>query len=178
VVRETDGPGKAGWVERETRRVVARRDDLVIAETHHGFVCANAGVDNSNAPAGHLLLLPKDPDASASALMTALSSSLGCLVGVIVSDTFGRPWREGLVNVAIGVAGVESLRDYRGQADDSGRLLNATVIAIADEVASAAELVMGKTERVPVALVRGLPLADRGGSARDLVRAPARDLFR
>jgi coenzyme F420-0:L-glutamate ligase/coenzyme F420-1:gamma-L-glutamate ligase len=110
--------------------------------------------------------------------MTALSSAFGCPVGVIVSDTFGRPWREGFVNVAIGVAGTESLRDYRSRPDDSGRPLTATVIAVADEIASAAELVMGKTERVPVALVRGIPGAGRGGSARDLVRAAGRDLFR
>jgi coenzyme F420-0:L-glutamate ligase / coenzyme F420-1:gamma-L-glutamate ligase len=165
-------------VLRESERIVRMDRDLIIAETRHGLVCANAGVDHSNAPAGHVLLLPTDPDGSAVALKTALSAAFGCDVGIIVSDTFGRPWREGFVNVAIGVAGVEALRDYRSRPDDSGRPLTATVIAVADEIASAAELVMGKTDRVPVALVRGIPGGARGGSARDLVRAAARDLFR
>ncbi len=162
----------------EARRIVRMDRDLLITETHHGLICANSGVDSSNAPAGHVLLLPRDPDASARNLSVALNASFGCRVPVIVCDTFGRPWREGFDNVAIGVAGMAALRDYRGEADSAGRRLAVTVIATADEVASAAELVMGKTAGVPVAVVAGVPIGDGDGRARDLLRAPERDLFR
>jgi coenzyme F420-0:L-glutamate ligase/coenzyme F420-1:gamma-L-glutamate ligase len=162
----------------ESRRVVRMDRDILITETHHGFTCANAGVDASNAPAGCVLLLPLDPDASARRLCDGLTSSFGCQIGVVVSDTFGRPWREGFVNVAIGVAGIAALRDYRGQSDAAERPLTVTVIAIADEIASAAELVMEKVSRVPVAVVRGVLVEAGAGCAQDLLRAPDRDLFR
>jgi coenzyme F420-0:L-glutamate ligase/coenzyme F420-1:gamma-L-glutamate ligase len=144
-------------VLREAIRIVRSRPPLVIAETRHGFVCASAGVDASNAPAQDtVVLLPEDPDASAAGLRTALQRSTGRSLGVVITDTFGRPWRRGITNVAIGVAGVEALRDLRGVSDPVGYELHATVIALADEIAAAAELAMGKTDRVPVAVVRGL----------------------
>lgn len=162
----------------EARRVVRMDRDLMITETHHGLVCANSGVDSSNAPPGQVLLLPQDPDASARMLSSALGTCFGCRVPVIVSDTFGRPWREGFVNVAIGIAGMAPLRDYRGEVDPAGRPLAVTVIATADELAAAAELVMGKIARVPVAVVGGAPMGEGDGRARDLLRAPEHDLFR
>ncbi len=166
-------------VAAETARVIAVRDDLVIAETHHGFVCANAGVDASNVAAGLLTLLPKDPDGSAAALREALRERLGVdRLGVIVTDTFGRPWREGLVDVAIGVAGMPATLDLRGTTDAVGRELEATVVALADHVAAAAGLVMGKADGVPVALVRGLEWHDAAGTAADLLRPAELDLFR
>jgi coenzyme F420-0:L-glutamate ligase/coenzyme F420-1:gamma-L-glutamate ligase len=170
---------RAGAIEDETARVVAARDDLVIAETRHGFVCANAGVDASNVGAGMLTLLPKDPDASAATLREAFRAHLGVeRLGVIVTDTFGRPWREGLVDVAIGVAGLPATLDLRGTTDSGGRTLEATVVALADQVAAATGLVMGKAEGVPAALVRGLAWEGDAGTAADLVRPAALDLFR
>ncbi len=167
------------WIERETARVVARRDDLVIAETRHGFVCANAGVDVSNVAAGFAALLPEDPDGSAETLRAALRDLLGVdLLPVIITDTFGRPWREGLVDVAIGVAGMPALLDLRGGVDHAGRELEATVVAVADQVAAAAGTVMGKAAGVPAALVRGVTAPGEPGRAHDLVRAPGTDLFR
>jgi coenzyme F420-0:L-glutamate ligase/coenzyme F420-1:gamma-L-glutamate ligase len=170
--------GKAGWVGRETRRVVARRGDLVIAETRHGFVCANAGVDASNVAEGFLSLLPVDPDASAEGIRAKLEAAAGVRVGVVVSDTFGRPWRSGLVNVAIGCAGLPPLVDLRGTKDAAGRALEVTVVALADEVAAAAGLVMGKAARIPAAIVRGLHPAGPYAPASVLVRSPEEDLFR
>jgi coenzyme F420-0:L-glutamate ligase/coenzyme F420-1:gamma-L-glutamate ligase len=164
-------------VDRETKRVVARRGELVVAETAQGLVAANAGVDGSNLPADRLALLPADPDGSASSLREELRARTGARVAVIVSDTFGRPWRVGQVNVAIGVAGMTPLRDHRGDKDTFGNVLEATLIAEADEIASAAELVMGKTDAVPVAIVRGLGVSG-DGDARALVRPPDEDLFR
>jgi coenzyme F420-0:L-glutamate ligase / coenzyme F420-1:gamma-L-glutamate ligase len=164
-------------VRREAKRIIRMERGLIIAETHHGFVCANAGIDLSNADEGTAILLPDDPDASARALQTRLAESLAVDIGIIISDTFGRPWREGLVNVALGVAGVAALIDYRGERDASGKLLQATIIALADELASAAELVMGKADRVPVAIIRGVANAGTG-SGRDLIRPAERDLFR
>jgi len=174
------GEGRSVWVTRETRRVVARRGDLIIAETHHGFVCANAGVDASNVEEGFVSLLPVDPDASAGAIRASLAERLGLTrLGVVITDTFGRPWRNGLVNVAIGCAGLPALIDLRGHADHHGRELEATVVALADEVAAASGLVMGKSARVPVALVRGVDLtAAPPGRAADLIRSPDEDLFR
>jgi coenzyme F420-0:L-glutamate ligase / coenzyme F420-1:gamma-L-glutamate ligase len=161
---------------------VARRGDLVIARTHHGFVCANAGVDASNVPAGLLSLLPEDPDASAERLSKELGASLGLEhLPVVVTDTFGRPWREGVVDVAIGCAGMVPLVDLRGTPDDRGRALETTVVALADAVAAASGLVMTKTARVPAALVRGLdptPVGAPPGPARALVRSVHDDLFR
>ena len=153
-----EGPeGKAGWVRRESRRAVASRGDLIIAETHHGFVCANAGVDASNVPEGFVSLLPADPDASAERIRAALLERTGRTVGVVVTDTFGRPWRRGGVNVAIGAAVIPALIDLRGTTDANGRPLTATVVALADEIAAAGGLAMGKADAVPAALVRSLP---------------------
>ena len=164
-------------VLRESKRIIRMERGVIVAETRHGFVCANAGVDLSNADEGTAILLPDDPDASARALHARIGESLGADIGIIISDTFGRPWREGLVNVALGVAGVGSLIDYRGERDANGKLLQATIIALADELASAAELVMGKADRVPVAIIRGVANAGNG-SGRDLIRPEEKDLFR
>jgi coenzyme F420-0:L-glutamate ligase/coenzyme F420-1:gamma-L-glutamate ligase len=170
----------AATIAAETRRVVARRADMTIAETRHGFVCANAGVDASNVGEGLLTLLPEDPDASAARIRDELRSALGVDgLGVVITDTFGRPWREGLVDVAIGVAGLPALLDLRGTRDHTGRELDVTVLALADQVAAAAGTVMGKAARLPAALVRGVETAGASaGRARDLVRPAAQDLFR
>ncbi len=164
-------------VLRESVRVLRMDRGVLITETRHGFVCANAGVDQSNSRPGYALTLPADPDRSARSLRARLAEALGVGPGVVVSDTFGRPWREGQVNVAIGCAGVRAFDDYRGVTDEFGRTLQASLLAVADEVASAAELVMGKTRGVPVALVRGVDLAG-DARGRDLLRPPAHDLFR
>lgn len=162
----------------ESVRVV-RAERVIISETRHGFVCANAGVDHSNLPDPDLLcLLPEDPDASAQRLRERLRELTGMELGVIVSDTFGRAWRMGIVNVALGVAGVAAALDLRGKPDDFGRELTATVIAIADELAAAAELVMGKTDRVPAVIVRGYAPDAPAGTGRELVRPAELDLFR
>lgn len=165
-------------VLREARRIVRMDRGLIIAETAHGLVCANAGVDSSNVEQGTVLLLPEDPDRSARVIREAIGGVLGIAPPVIVSDSFGRPWREGIVNVAIGVAGLAPLADYRGQSDSHGHVMQTTVMAAADEIASAAELVMGKTARIPVAIVRGYVAAAAEGSARELLRPAERDLFR
>jgi coenzyme F420-0:L-glutamate ligase/coenzyme F420-1:gamma-L-glutamate ligase len=165
-------------VLRESKRIVRMERGLIIAETHHGFVCANAGVDASNAPEGCVILLPEDSDRSARELQGSLTELFGMPVGVIISDTFGRPWRRGLTNVALGVAGFAPLLDYRGTGDRGGKILHATVLAIADEIAAAAELVMGKSEGMPVAIVRGAPEGNAGAGAMDLVRDAESDLFR
>lgn len=165
-------------VLRESARIVRMRDGLVIAETRHGFVCASAGVDGSNAPrAGTLVLLPLDPDASAARIRDRIAEECGRRVGVIVSDSFGRAWRQGTTDVAIGAAGVRVLLDLRGERDRVGYELRATSIAVADEIAGAAELVMGKTRGIPAAVVRGLDL-EGDGRARELVMPAERDLFR
>ncbi len=163
---------------RESRRIVRMDRDVLITETRHGFVCANAGVDASNVPLGFVSVLPSDPDASAERLRIALSTRFGSPVAVIVSDTFGRPWREGVVNVALGVAGLQPLLDYRGTADSFGRPLTSTVIAVADELASAAEIVTRKAAGTPVAVVRGAADWSGKGTGRMLVRTADRDLFR
>jgi coenzyme F420-0:L-glutamate ligase/coenzyme F420-1:gamma-L-glutamate ligase len=170
--------GKAGWVDRETVRVVARRGDLVIAETRHGFVCASAGVDASNVADGFLTLLPEDPDASAERIRRGLRDATGSDVGVIVTDTFGRPWRTGVLDVAIGCAGVPALVDLRGTPDAGGRPLEATVVALADQVAAAAGLAMGKAAGVPVVVVRGVRSEGPHLPARVMVRPAEDDLFR
>jgi coenzyme F420-0:L-glutamate ligase / coenzyme F420-1:gamma-L-glutamate ligase len=163
---------------REARAVRRRRGDFVIAETEHGFVCASAGVDRSNTPGDDwVVLLPRDPDASAAALRDALAARFGVAPAVIVTDSFGRAWRQGTTDVAIGVAGMRPLLDLRGEPDARGRPLEATVIAVADELAGAAELVMGKASGVPAALVRGYAVPVGEGSARELVMPPERDLF-
>jgi len=171
-------PREVEAVLREAKRIVRERGPLVIAETHHGFICASAGVDASNTPeAGTLVLLPLDPDASAAGLRDALRARTGREVGVIVADSFGRPWRRGTTDVALGAAGVAVVREHIGERDPTGYELHATVIAIADEMAAAAQLVMGKLDRVPVAVLRGLDVAG-SGSALDLVIPEAEDLFR
>ena len=176
LVPEDDGHDE--WVAKETRRVVARRGDVVIAETAHGFVCANAGVDASNVEPGLLALLPVDPDGSAERIRARLMQDRGVDVGVVITDTFGRPWRNGVVNVAIGCAGLPALIDLRGRKDHVGRLLESTVIAFADEVAAASGLVMGKDAMVPAAIVRGLAPDAPHGRAAELIRPAEEDLFR
>jgi coenzyme F420-0:L-glutamate ligase/coenzyme F420-1:gamma-L-glutamate ligase len=162
----------------ESVRVLRSRPPLVIAETRHGFVCASAGVDASNAKGARtLVLLPLDPDASAARIRSGLRERTGRDVGVVVSDSFGRAWRQGTTDVALGVAGIVALRDLRGTRDTSGYELHATQIAVADELASAAELVLGKTAATPAAVVRGLDVRGEG-SGSDLVMPPERDLFR
>jgi coenzyme F420-0:L-glutamate ligase/coenzyme F420-1:gamma-L-glutamate ligase len=163
----------------EARRIVKMDRGVLIAETNHGLVCAHAGVDASNIPyLDTVALLPENPDRSAAKIKRAFKKRLSVEVAVIISDTFGRPWREGLTNVAIGIDGMVPLVDYQGQKDPQGRPLTATVIAAADELAAAAELVMGKLDRVPVALIRGYAYKAGRGKAKDLVRAPEKDLFR
>jgi coenzyme F420-0:L-glutamate ligase / coenzyme F420-1:gamma-L-glutamate ligase len=165
-------------VLRESARIVRERDGFVIAETRHGFVCASAGVDASNAPEPDaLVLLPLDPDASAERMRARLAELTGRAVAVLVTDSFGRPWRQGTTDVAIGAAGLRVLLDLRGLRDPVGYELRATMIAVADEIAGAAELVMRKTARIPAAVVRGLDVAG-DGRARDLVMPAERDLFR
>ncbi len=172
-------PRQVEVVLRESRRIVRMDRNVIIAETRHGFICANAGVDESNVAGGGVVsLLPLDPDRSAAQLRAELGRRSGATVAVIVSDTFGRPWRDALVNVAIGVAGLAPIVDYRGRPDATGYQLKATAIAVADELASAAELVMGKVDRVPVALIRGFAHEPAVGSARQLIRPRAKDLFR
>jgi coenzyme F420-0:L-glutamate ligase/coenzyme F420-1:gamma-L-glutamate ligase len=162
----------------ESVRLVRTRPPLVIAETRHGYVCASAGVDSSNAPElDAVVLLPLDPDASARRLRARLAELTGITVGVLVTDSFGRAWRQGTTDVAIGVSGLTPLLDLRGVRDATGYELHATQIAVADEIAGAAELVMGKTAQVPAAIVRGLDVAGEG-SGRDLVMPADRDLFR
>ena len=163
---------------REAARVVRVRPPLVIAETRHGFICASAGVDTSNAPErGMLVLLPEDPDASAARIRERLRELTGLELAVLITDSFGRPWRQGTIDVALGAAGLEVMRDLRGTRDRIGYELQATVIAVGDEIASAAELVMGKADGIPAVVVRGLEVAGTG-TARDLVIPEERDLFR
>jgi coenzyme F420-0:L-glutamate ligase/coenzyme F420-1:gamma-L-glutamate ligase len=171
-------PRRVEVILRESKRIVRTRPPLVIAETRHGFVCASAGVDSSNAPGPEtVVLLPEDPDASAARLRDRIRELTGADVGVIVSDSFGRPWRQGTTDVSIGLAGVQPLLDLKGERDRVGYELHATVIAVADELAGAAELVLGKTAGIPAAVIRGVE-ASGDGTARDLVMPAERDLFR
>ena len=164
---------------RESRRVVRKQNTVLITETHHGFVCANSGVDASNVDGGDsAVLLPKDPDRSAARLRSQINKRMGTAVAVIISDSFGRPWREGLTEVAIGVAGMKPLLDYRGKRDSHGYKLRASYEAVADELACAAGLVCGKLNRTPVCIVRGFTYGPGRGTARDLIRAKENDLFR
>ena len=166
-------------VEDEAVRIVRRRGDLIITETSHGFVCANSGIDLSNVERGYAALLPVDSDRSARRIRDIVRARLGVDVGVIVSDTFGRPWRRGLTDVAIGVAGIAAVVDLRGTPDSLGRTMQVTEVCVADEIASAAELVMGKSSGVPVAVVRGCdPSWLRDSSIDEIVRPAAEDLFR
>ena len=156
--------------------IIRRRGDLVITRTRHGFICANAAVDRSNTPDGSAVLLPIDPDRSAHRLRLSLQRATGKELGVLITDTFGRAWRRGQTDVAIGISGVVAVLDLRGSTDHEGRELTATEVAVADELAGAADLVMGKADRIPVALVRGADLLGEGRIA-DLVRDPSEDLF-
>ncbi|HLF76823.1 MAG TPA: coenzyme F420-0:L-glutamate ligase [Dehalococcoidia bacterium] len=165
-------------VLQESKRIVRMDHGVIICETRHGFVCANAGVDASNVPGGQLMLLPVDPDASAQRIREGLHQATGADLAVIISDTFGRPWRSGYTEVAIGVAGMLPVIDYVGMMDTHGRELRATWICIADELASAAELVTGKVNRVPAALIRGYAVPRGEGSAKELVRQAETDMFR
>ena len=175
-----DLPARARLVEQESVRILRRRGDLIISETAHGFVCANAGIDLSNVDAGQAALLPVDPDRSARRIRDGLRARAGVDVAVIVSDTFGRPWRVGLTDVAIGSAGIGPILDLRGAPDATGRELHVTQVAVVDELAGAAELVMGKAAGIPVAVVRGVdPTWFRRGDVRsEIVRPPGEDLFR
>jgi coenzyme F420-0:L-glutamate ligase/coenzyme F420-1:gamma-L-glutamate ligase len=177
VVEILDEEAYRALVLEEASSIVRRRGDLVIAQTRHGFICANAAVDRSNVAAGFAVLLPLDPDRSAHRLRTLIERVTGASIGVVITDTFGRPWRRGLVDVAIGVSGLPSVVDLRGTTDTFGNLLNVTEVAVVDEVAAAADLVMGKATAIPVAIVRGLDL-EGNGRATDLVRPPDEDLFR
>ena len=163
--------------EREARSIVRRRGDLLIAQTEHGFICANAGVDRSNVADGYAVLLPIDSDRSAHRIRKQIEQATGAAVAVVITDTFGRPWRRGLVDVAIGVSGLPAILDLRGQTDAHDRPMSVTEIAIVDEIAAAADLAMGKTDAIPAAVVRGLDLTGEG-RATDLIRPPEEDLFR
>ena len=166
-------------VLQASRRIVKMDRGVIIAETHHGFICANAGVDRSNMEGDDVVaVLPPDPDASARAIRDRLQAQMGVEVAVIISDTFGRPWREGLVNVAIGLAGMQANVDYTGQTDAQGYELKVTALAVADELAAAAELVMNKLDNVPVAVIRGYDYPRGDGNLSQLIRDPERDLFR
>ena len=177
-VAADDADARHMIAEMESARIVRRRAGLIIAETKHGFVCANAGVDDSNLEPGQVTLLPVDPDKSARRLRHRIRQLTGRNPPVIISDTFGRAWRVGQVNMAIGVAGMMPVIDYRGSVDHFGVELKVTTIAIADEIAAAAELVMGKADGVPAALARGVRYRRGRGNARALVRQPQDDLFR
>lgn len=165
-------------VEAEAKSIVRRRGDLIIAETKHGFICANAGVDRSNAEPGTMILLPEDPDRSAHRIRSKLGHALRVDLGVVISDTFGRPWRRGLTDVAIGISGIASVVDLKGTVDWAGRELEVTEIAVADELAAAADLVMGKSSGIPAALIQGYEGARGEGRSSDLVRPADEDLFR
>jgi coenzyme F420-0:L-glutamate ligase/coenzyme F420-1:gamma-L-glutamate ligase len=163
---------------RESRGIVKMRDNVLIMETKHGFICANAGVDRSNVSDGFIILLPEDPDESASSIMDEVKKLTGKNVAVIITDTWGRPWRLGQVDFAIGVAGMSAFKDYRGLVDPSGYELGVTNIAIADELASAAELAKGKMCGIPVVIIRGYDFPRGDGSGKDLIRPMHEDLFR
>jgi len=176
--RVVPGSDRRGAALAESARILRRQGEMVISETRHGFVCANAGVDASNVEGDNVVLLPLDPDLSARRLRARLHHISGVNVGIIISDTFGRAWRIGQTNVAIGVAGLLPFVDYRGTTDAQGRDLSATLICIADEIAGAAEMVMGKTTGVCAAIVRGAPARAGRGAATEIVRPPRGDLFR
>lgn len=164
---------------RDSRRISRMDRGVLVTETYHGFYCINAGVDASNVPGDNIVcLLPENPDASAKSIQGAVQKQTGLQVAVVITDTWGRPWREGLTNIAIGVAGIHCLQDYRETLDVYGRELHATALAVVDELASAAELVMGKVDQIPVALIRGYQYPSGPGTISELFRAPERDIFR
>jgi coenzyme F420-0:L-glutamate ligase/coenzyme F420-1:gamma-L-glutamate ligase len=177
--RHGKDPRQIEVVLGESRRIVRMDRGIVISETHHGFVCANAGVDASNVPGDDTVcLLPVAPDASAARLRDALARDPGVEVAVIISDSFGRAWRHGITDVAIGVAGMDPIADYRGIPDPHGYPMEASVLAVADELAAAAELVMGKTDGIPLAIIRGYSYSPASGTGKDLLMPPERDMFR
>ncbi|MBI3014803.1 MAG: coenzyme F420-0:L-glutamate ligase [Candidatus Tectomicrobia bacterium] len=165
-------------VLRECRRIVRMDRGVLVVETHHGFICANGGVDASNVGPGRVALLPKEPDASAAQIRRGLQELAGVQPAVIISDSFGRPWREGTVDVALGIAGLEPLIDYRGKEDTFGYEMKASLAAVADELAGAGELVLGKTRRIPVAQVKGFSSSGEAGKGSHLIRSPEADIFR
>lgn len=171
-------PRMCELVLRESRQILRRRGGTLICETHHGFICANAGIDASNVPEGRLVLLPRDPDRSARHLQAQLAAAAGGRVGVVIADTHGRAFRRGIVNVAIGVAGFRAVVDHRGRSDREGRVLVATEQGLADELAAAAGILMGKDAGLPAVLVRGVETEWAPGSAAEVLRDPAQDLFR
>jgi coenzyme F420-0:L-glutamate ligase/coenzyme F420-1:gamma-L-glutamate ligase len=178
VAADHSDPRLVEVILRESRRILRQRGPLLVVETHHGLVCANAGVDRSNAPQPDaVVLLPSDPDASADRLRAALEAETGARLGVVVADTMGRAFREGIIGTAIGASGLEALRDLTGAVDPNGYTMSNTVVAIADELAAAADLAFGKLDRVPFVLIRGYSAAGHG-SASQLIRHPERDLFR
>ena len=180
MIDPTDPLSHKPLVERESVRIVRRRGDLIISETKHGFICANAGIDLSNVERGYAALLPDDSDRSAQKIRARIRAESGRSVGIIISDTFGRPWRRGVTDVAIGCAGIAAVVDLRGTADALGRELAVTEVCVADEIASAADLVCGKSKGVPVAIVRGVDSSwlRRGSVRGEIIRNPAEDLFR
>ena len=172
-------PHQIEVILRESKRIVRMDKGVLLCETHQGFVCANAGVDASNVAGSHMVcLLPKDPDASARAIAAALEAQLGYPVPVLITDSFGRAWRMGIINIAIGAAGLDTLIDYRGQTDPYGYLMSASILAVGDELASAAELVMGKIDARPLAVIRGYAWTPSAAGAGPLLMPPERDLFR
>ena len=174
-----DGPDAHRFlIEQEAARIIRRRGPLVIAQTRHGFICANAGVDRSNAGAARAILLPEDPDRSANRIRLRLQNRFGVTIAVIVTDTFGRAWRRGLVDVAIGVAGMEAIDDLRGTTDTFGRVLEVSEVAIVDEIAAAADLVMGKATGIPAAIVRGVTWRPADTGIAPLIRPASEDMFR
>lgn len=178
VVAAEDDAAYRAVVEEEAAAILRRRGDLVITQTKHGFICANAGVDRSNVTGDNVVLLPDRPDRSAATIRARLEALSGATIAVIVSDTFGRPWRRGLTDVAIGVAGMAPIHDLRGTADMHGRILEVSEVAIVDEIAAAADLAMGKSAGVPAAIVRGVTWTPGPGRATDLVRPATEDMFR
>ncbi len=171
-------PALCELILSESRAIVRQRNAVVIAETHHGFICANAGIDSSNVADGTVVLLPRDPDRSARHIQAAVAAAVGGRVGVVVTDTHGRAWRRGLINLAIGVAGFAPIIDYRGGRDREGRLLVATDQGLADEIAAAAGSLMGKAAGTPAAVVSGVDTIASPGGVGDLLRDPELDLFR
>ncbi len=178
IIDASDDAAYRAAVEDEARAIIRRRGDLVIAQTRHGFICANAGVDRSNVTGDRAVLLPLDPDRSAHGIRMRIGRATGFDVPVIISDTFGRPWRRGQTDIAIGVSGLKAIDDHKGLPDANGRIMEATEVAIVDEIAAAADLAMGKSTQVPVAIVRGVAWHAGSGRATDLVRPPHEDLFR
>lgn len=178
IIDAADEAAYRAAVETEARSIIRRRGDLIITQTHHGFICANAGVDRSNVTGDRAVLLPVDPDRSAHGIRMKVAQEVGFDVPVIISDTFGRPWRRGQTDIAIGLSGLLAVDDHKGRADANGRVMEATEIAIVDEIAAAADLAMGKSTQVPVAIVRGVEWQAGSSRATELVRPPQEDLFR